>query len=557
MSLPQIQGTPLLIDLSYVEVDATPPATPHELLGSLQKQALSTLSQSEQNALQQLLATSLDQVFNGAWSDLQSAAQDQITQKIMAAQSAAHDIQIDLPQTGTLRAGLAPPSPQQLPSLPPGIDGTVLWLEFSLGRVTATFKVAPLPGLPDGSFDLSFDLEIDVAVIVPSDPTVPLLIWPVVNQISQMQILTSNFLVVPANFWAGFYTVAKMLGSLLEGNGLPNSSPADSRDLMDVPLQMSLLFGTLSGGFARAAQLGFTQMGVRINTGPQPPAPAGNTVEIDLTHPADPGPLLQNALVPPGPVFLPPQIGLTTPAVPAGSQVGVNGSSFAPGQASVLMITWTDTTSGTVAKSEVRWGPTPSPGMPPAQPAEVTIDRASHDNTFTATGLDPGTEYAFLVRDFDADGCVATGWSVPASLTPAEPQPWDGTWTFLRTQATDQVDLVLSYQATDLGTATLQTDGTFAVQVTVPASVPPGTYLVSAMLAGQPMAQAPITVLAPGEAPPPVLQVIDSYSNLPFQGTATVVGGVPVDLRGQNFTPGTVHLWVDAVGGTSMGTATA
>ncbi|HEX9030709.1 MAG TPA: hypothetical protein VF834_02610, partial [Streptosporangiaceae bacterium] len=39
--------------------------------------------------------------------------------------------------------------------------------------------------------------------------------------------------------------------------------------------------------------------------------------------------------------------------------------------------------------------------------------------------------------------------------------------------------------------------------------------------------------------------------------TATVVGGVPVDLRGQNFTPGTVHLWVDAVGGTSMGTATA
>lgn len=36
MSLPQIQGTPLLIDLSFVEVDASPPPTRHELLGILE-----------------------------------------------------------------------------------------------------------------------------------------------------------------------------------------------------------------------------------------------------------------------------------------------------------------------------------------------------------------------------------------------------------------------------------------------------------------------------------------------------------------------------------------
>lgn len=34
-------------------------------------------------------------------------------------------------------------------------------------------------------------------------------------------------------------------------------------------------------------------------------------------------------------------------------------------------------------------------------------------------------------------------------------------------------------------------------------------------------------------------------------------GGVPVNLHGQNFSPGTVNLWVDAIGGTSLGTATA
>jgi hypothetical protein len=243
-------------------------------------------------------------------------------------------------------------------------------------------------------------------------------------------------------------------------------------------------------------------------------------------------------------------------AWPAGGQVGVNGSSFPAGQAILLKIAWTDTTSGAVTKSEVKWGPSPSPGVPPAQPADVMIDRTSSPATFTATGLTASTEYAFLVRDFDAD-CVATGWSVPAVPPPPGPQPWDGIWTFLQTQSTDQVDLVLSYQATDLGTTTLQPDGTFAAQVTVPGSVPPGTYMVTALLAGQAMAQAPITVLAQGQAPPPVLQVIDPNSSLPFQGTATVVGGVPVNLRGQNFTPGTVNLWVDAIGGVSLGTATA
>jgi hypothetical protein len=561
MSLPQIQGTPLLIDLSYVEADASPPQTQHEVLGNLQTQALSKLDPSEQMPVQQLLSTPLDTLFNDAWSALLPSVPDQITQKITDAESTAHDITINpLPQTGTLRAGLAPTSPQQLPSLPPGIDGQVLWLEFSLGRVSASFSSTPVKGLPDASIDLSFDLGIEVALIVPADPTVPLLIWPVLNQISQLQILTSNFLVVPTNFWAKLYVGVQMIGSLLEGNGIPNLNPADSRDFMDVPLQMSLLFGELSGALATAAGFGFTQMDVQINTSPQPPAPAGNTVEIDLTHPADPGPQVRNALVPQGPSFLPPQIGLTAPDVPAGGQVGVNGTSFPPGQASLLKITWTDTTSGTVTKSEVRWGPTPSPGVPPAQPADVMIDRTSPggspDPSFTATGLIPGTEYAFLVRDFDAD-CVATGWSVPASPQPPDPQPWDGIWTFLQTQSNDQVDLVLSYQSTDLGTATLQPDGTFAVQVTVPASVPAGTYTVTAMLAGQPMAEALIIVLALGAAPPPALQVIDPTYGLPVQGTATVVGNVPVNLRGQHFTPGTVNLWVDAAGGISLGTATA
>jgi len=427
----------------------------------------------------------------------------------------------------------------------------VLALEFFVPGFTTTFSKNTLPGLPDLKIDLSFDGEIEIDVIVPSDSTVPLSIFP--N--GQAQFDATNFQVSAANTWTGFVMSLAALVSVIEGKGFPNFDPPNSKDLVDIT---QLGFVTpLSDAFKGAAYFGFTQLGAQINANPPAPAPSGNTIEIDIIHPADPGPQLRNALTPPGPVFLPPQIGLAAPEVPAGSQVGVNGSEFPAAQATQLKISWIDTTSGAVFLSDVLWGPSPSPGVPPQQPTSVVIDRTIHDSTFTATGLTPGTEYGFLVRDFDAEGLVATGWSVPATPQPPDPQPWGGIWTFLTTQATEQVDLVLSYQNTDLGTATLQTDGTFATTVTVPASVPAGTYLVTAMLAGQPMAQAPITVLPQGQVPPAVLQVIDPISDLPVQGTATVVGGVPVNLRGQGFTPGTVNLWVDSIGGTSLGSATA
>jgi hypothetical protein len=554
MTMPLIQGAPLLINLFFVDVTESPPPAEHELLGPIEQFVVSNLPQNEQTQVTNLLATPLDTLFDQTWSspDIQNLAQAAISQKIISAESTAHNIAVSLPQKGTLRADTSILTPQVLASLPPGTSGSMLLLRYSVPGITATFNTVPLMGLPDTSLFLSFDGEMELDMVVPSDPAQPLSLWPD----GQVGFTGSNFQVSPTNWWTAFCMSVKAMVSMLEGNGFPNFNPPNSRDFVAVPGLG--LPGPLSDGLAKAAQVGFTQMSVKINASPDKPAPqAGNTVEIDVTHPADPGPQVQNALVPAGPSFLPPQIGLTSPAVPAGGQVDVNGSSFPAGQATELVITWNDTTSGTVTSSEVRWGPTPSPGVPPAQPTDVKIDRTTHDNTFTATGLVPGTEYAFLVRDFDVDGFISTGWSVPASPQPPTPQPWDGIWTFLQTQSTDQVDLVLSYQNTDLGTATLQTDGTFGVQVTVPGSVPAGTYTVTAMLAGQAMAQAPITVLSPGAAVPAALQVIDPNSSLPFQGTATVVGGVPVNLRGLNFTPGPVNLWVDAVGGTSLGTATA
>jgi len=233
----------------------------------------------------------------------------------------------------------------------------------------------------------------------------------------------------------------------------------------------------------------------------------------------------------------------------------VTGTSFPAAQSSQLKITWTDTASGVVTKSEVLWGAAPGQDVPPPQRSSVTIDRPAGNNTFTTpTGLTPGAWYGFKVRDFDVEGFAATGWSVPAVPPPPDPQPSDGVWTFMQTQATDQVELILS---SIIGTATLHTDGTFSAPVTIPATVLPGTYELSASLSGQVMAQTPITIIGKGQAPPPVLQVYDPSTGIAYQTAAIVAGGRPVNLRGQNFTPGTVKLWVDSTGGATLGTVTA
>ncbi|HEY5242919.1 MAG TPA: hypothetical protein VIJ22_15675, partial [Polyangiaceae bacterium] len=123
--------------------------------------------------------------------------------------------------------------------------------------------------------------------------------------------------------------------------------------------------------------------------------------------------------------------------------------------------------------------------------------------------------------------------------------------------ATDQIELVLDYQNTVVGFATLQTDGTFSTTVVVPGSVPPGTYVMWAVLGGQQMAQAALTVVAANAALQPTLQVVDPDTGIPFTGAAIAIDTEDLPLLGTNYNPGPVNLFVDSPAGTSLGTATA
>jgi hypothetical protein len=167
-----------------------------------------------------------------------------------------------------------------------------------------------------------------------------------------------------------------------------------------------------------------------------------------------------------------------------------------------------------------------------------------HNSFTTPDNLLPNVQYGFRVRDFDVLGLAATSW---------------GDWLVLTTTPTDQVQLVLDDAAsTTLGPPyTLQPDGSFSsTTVPMPGSVHPGTYTLWATMDGQKIASTILTVVAQRQVVSPQLQVFDPDTRITIAGTAGVNAQDPVHLRGYNFQPGPVELFVDSRSGPSLGSAT-
>jgi hypothetical protein len=572
--------TPVQIMLYWVGVDALPPVPAPTPLGGeagtvilavllAQLQQAPPPGPAEAASLAQFLDTPLKTAFDNAWSQLQSGGSNSPASMVQAAvQKAApnaYNIQVSTPSSGTqLTASTGALGTDILQTLPAGTTGTQLLLTYSLPGFSVSFSETTsgiFGSWADPSYNLTFDADIEVIIGVPDDILVPPGVIAELN--------TSNMHGSAANFFATvdgvLSLIPKWLGVILGaalggvaasglgaiaggvGGGLATGggSPSQPQN-QTVPLsanELQSILGDLSF-FAGARRFGFTQLGVRVNTNPPPHTPAGNTVEFDLTHPFDPGPVVSNAVLPPSQTLFAPRIGPSPPEVAAGGQLGVMGSSFPPAQATQLKITWTDTTSGNVVQSEIDWGILPGgQQQPPVLSPAVLIPRnGSYDNAnnYTFKPLLPNTTYAFRVRDYDLFKLAATDWSK---------------WLPLTTQATDQVEIVLSYQNTTIGFGQVQSDGSFSTTVIVPAGVPPGTYTLTAVMAGVPMAETQITVVAQGQALTPLLQVVDPNTLIAYSSPAGVVGGVSVTVQGQNYTPGAVDLFLDTAGGVSLGVA--
>jgi hypothetical protein len=537
MAFSQISGLPVQVQACYVLVNDPPPPTCRTLTGpvlSLLENA-GGLSSSQQAALNQLLGTPLDQLFDQAWLQLQmNPATNANRTVINAIQSVngTYDVDASVPAQGTLQAQVSLPS----------TTGTSLTLQYLLPGAAASFSKS------GASFNVTFDVTIEIDVWVPADASFSLSVTA--------QTLVQNFGVSPSNFLAYFYAGLSILGNVL-GNAilsalgitnqqvqlpwppnLPNQTIPATGAALDA---LSALWAQLANAFALASQQGFDELSVQIAAGPQ-----GNTLEFRLTHPFDAGPVVANARgLPVGvPQLLGAQLTPSVPVVNAGGAVGITGADFPPDQATQLMITWDDTVSGILTKSEVSWGINVNGEA--ASPTDVMIDRSGPNSNFYTAGtpsepLMPDMSYAFIVRDYDVFGLVATAW---------------GPWQYLTTNATNQVDLVLSYGDATVGSATVNSSGSFAATVTIPTSTPPGTYTVSAVLAGQQVTYTTITVIGASATATPVLQFIDPSIGVPFGGTINVVVPAEVSVAGTYFEPGNVELLVDDPSGTSLGSAT-
>ena len=541
-----IQGTSAILVPSWVAVDASPPPQPPPDIAQIDGLLLGALfpPSSQQPAVPAVLTTPLDQIFNTAWSN----AQPTVVSRILEAGKSelppfarGADISVNLPLTGTLQAeagslySLAPVRQLFPQSLPASVSADFLNLTYSVPNPTAGITLGP------ADFSLTFDFAITIVVVVPQESKYPLFLAG--------ELAATNLSINPTNFAAGVIQAGVGLASFFTGEPLSNSfHPPDYIQAID-PASLFPDLSVIVDAFTSAPKYGFVELGVQVNDFPPASAFQGNTntfgptVEFDLTHPFDPPPAVSNAWGAAGTRFVLAQLLLTAQAVFAGNQVGVIGTGFPPGQATQLEIIWTDTCSGSVTQSEVQWGAAGGPMTPPTSPNQhdELIPRTKQEdglNRYTAPGLAPNTTYAFRVRDYDCFDVVATQWSE---------------WKFLQTQATQQVELILSYENTVLGTVELSLSGAFSTSVQVAADVPPGTYDVAAELGGNQLAHVPLVVVAPGQPLPATVEIYDTATGAAQTGTVTISGDPVLGLRGAGFQPGVVELWVDAVGGTSLG----
>ena len=129
-----------------------------------------------------------------------------------------------------------------------------------------------------------------------------------------------------------------------------------------------------------------------------------------------------------------------------------------PAHATALHLEWNDTTSGPITESDIEWTPSNSQcesARRPRQPFD-------HGNHFTISGVAPSTIFRF-------GSAIAT--SSPARVEPRLSRLHHGGQRRSRSRCeSDSSGSVLVAQAT------LGTDGTFSVLVTIPAGTSAGAY---------------------------------------------------------------------------------
>ena len=305
------------------------------------------------------------------------------------------------------------------------------------------------------------------------------------------------------------------------------------------------LASAISGIGAAAIPLGL--IGAEFSTD----ASSATPLTLTMTHPIDTAPLAYDPQSTAGPIwelFAHPTFSLNSLQVTAGGSLVVNGTNFAP--AFTGGIGWTNTCSGQVVNSEIRWGQDgqsatlttlswTGPTTPSQHPA------GSNDGMFIPAGpLDTTLPYTFQARNSDA--LTTTPYSDPVSV-----------------QMTGLLDLVLVYESDGsqlvnpgpgspssnhieilvIGTVTPAADGTFVATVFVPGDAVAGsTATLAAKGLGQQIASIDVSIV--GKVQPTLYLVYQGQKTSP-----TVTPGFlnNISVHGEGFiSSGTVLLHLNS-----------
>lgn len=315
-----------------------------------------------------------------------------------------------------------------------------------------------------------------------------------------------------------------------------------------------------------ATALGFTDLDVDV--GPR------NSLQFKLTYPAPAKPQLQNTIVTrnKGIHLSPPSIATGVQEIKPGIPFLVEGNNFLVPYTNDLQLSWNTTVVG-VPKTTVQWGPKGGQ-MQETDVASAPGSSAGREGgSFAAEDLKPETTYQFRIHQCDSISCA----------------PWSD-WLTASTQkgGSNEVAVRLDNDSSrPIGTGVINPNGSFAVQVLLPAGTAPGTHTLlaapgassgtetmvgrrtlrtsydgnsssasQATAAGEKSdASVQITVCGSSGCGPSI-SVLDSQTKTAINPPINLLYPSTFMLRGDHFAPATiVTLHLDSPTGTKLGTA--
>lgn len=390
--------------------------------------------------------------------------------------------------------------------------------------------------MSDATFDLTFDAAVLIHVTIPP--------WkPGVNFPFDASFQINNANISPSNVTGDIETVLGNVLNFFQGQPPIFQAAEGSIDSAGgyVTFDISPVSGLvkqLASAWNAATVYGFKILTAVIH--PQSPYP--EQLNLNFEHPQDPAPVPVNAAVPSFPSFARPSIN-TVQQTQAGSTISVQGVNFPLPQANAMYIGWTDTTSGSVTQSTVRWSRIGFPGMP-----DATIPRngaSDGQNTFIANNLVPGQQYEFAIQDQDL--LTETPFTTPPAI--------------FTTTASDVVELVLSLgqQQWTVGSTTLSGNASFNTPITLPGTLQKGWYRLDAILMGSVLASCSLLIVAAGQPLEPQIRVQGTNSDpstaQPYP--ARVQEGYTYTLIFAGFDQGIVKVFENSPSGILLTTATS